>query len=68
MSEINDIFELPEGIFSYKQLTNINGNTLDYWLNIKRYVQNRFFCEIIHMYFNIIMCEDKICIMSTLQS
>ena len=38
MSEINDIVELPEGIYfllKKQKLTNINGNTPSSFINIK---------------------------------
>ena len=71
MLEINDIVELPEGFFSLKKIKNNQHQKKDPSLLAK--YKNRTYKtsssrEGSNMDFNLITCEDKICIMSTLQS
>ena len=71
MSEINDTKELPEGIFS------VNLKFIDQYQQIEpslkaKYInttyQKYYFCGVINIYPNHLMCMDKVVIASILQN
>ena len=71
MSEINDIKEIPEGDFP------INLTLLKYYKRKKLILMSKYkdgayhkssFSGVIDIYLNLITCEDKIVILSILQS